>query len=154
MERSLMHIGTAAAAGLSLFVEEALRDIAVWLAVMLAAIVADLAAGTYKVVKRGGRLRVSKGLRDTMGKVAVYFSFVVAAVFAEKAAGIGLARWACLMVIAGEGLSIASNLLKAHGFELDVAALLRAAGKKAGVEAADRIVKKEGRNDPPEPQEK
>ena len=141
MEKNLMHIGTGATAALSLFVEDSLRDISVWISVMMAVIVADLMAGTYKVVRCGGHLRVSKGLRDTMGKVAVYFSFTVAAVFAEKASGLQLARYACLLVIAGEGLSIVSNLLKAHGFSLDLAALLRAAGKKAGVDGADTIIR-------------
>lgn len=136
-------IGTGTSIGLSAFVVSSLEDIMTWLVVMFSVIIADLMAGFYKVMKRDDlKLRVSKGLRDTMGKMAVYFSFVVAAVFVEKISGYDdLAKIACLCVIGGEGVSIVSNLLKAHGYTLDVKELIRSLANKAKV--SEDIIRKE-----------
>ena len=133
----------ALTSGLSVFLERSLQDISAWLLVMFSVILADLMAGFYKVLKRDDmKLRVSKGLRDTMGKMAVYFSFVVAAVLVEKVSDIEeLAKMACLCVIGGEGVSIVSNLLKAHGYELDVKELIKSVARKAKV--SEGIIKKE-----------
>lgn len=127
MKDVMMYTGTGITAYLGIFIHKSLEDIAIWLLVMLCVIIADLFAAIYKVCKRDDlKFRISKGVRDTMGKIAMYFSFVVAVVFVQSAANIKeLAMWACLSVICGEGISIASNILKAHGYNLDVKIIIQ-----------------------------
>lgn len=137
-----IYSGVSFTSALGAFVYDSLAEISIWLIVMFWVILADLFAGCYKIYKRGEKLRVSKGLRDTMGKFATYFAFVVAIVFVSRAANFPLMpTYACLAVIAGEGLSITSNILKSHGYSLNITALMKMLGKKVGVEGEDIIQK-------------
>lgn len=128
----ITYTGISATSGMALFVEQSLTDIAIWLLVVFCVIMADLCMGVYKCYKRGQIIRVSKGLRDTMGKIAAYFSFVVVAVFCEVVfKSPELDEWACGFIIGGETLSICGNYCKSQGYTLNVNKLFDAFGGKA-----------------------
>lgn len=132
----------------SIFVE-ALVPIVNWLLVMILVIFADLVSAIRKHYLLGDeKIRFSKGVRDTMGKVVTYFAFVVAVVMIEVASGdaYDIDKWACLLICSIEGVSIINNILKPHGLEVSVEAIVRMFGKKADLDTDGVIkVKKQGK---------
>ena len=124
---------------------EALEPLVNWLLVMTFIILADLASGIRKhYLLRDEEIRFSKGVRDTMGKFVTYYSFVIAFVMIDIASGhdYHIDKWACLSVCAIESVSIANNLLKPHGLQLSLRAILRALGKKVEIDT-DEIVEED-----------
>lgn len=127
---TIMYSGVSFTSTLGAFIMESLNDIIMWLFVMFFVVIADLVMCIYKILKVRERkiengieldtrdvIRVSKGIRDTMGKMATYFAFVVAVIFVGKASEMPyLHKWAMLFVIGGESLSILGNWCKAHGY--------------------------------------
>ena len=52
-----------------------------------------------------------------------------------------IAMWACLSVIAIEGISIVGNILKPHGYTINLQALAKNIGKRYGVDT-DGVIRK------------
>ena len=52
-----------------------------------------------------------------------------------------IAMWACLSVIAIEGISIVGNILKPHGYTINLQVLAKNIGKRYGVDS-DGVIKK------------
>lgn len=128
----ITYTGVSATSGLAMFIEKSLAEIYVWLLVIFFVILADLCMGVYKCYKKGQIIRVSKGIRDTMGKIAAYFSFVVVAVFCEVVfAHPNIDEWACGFIIGGEALSICGNYCKSQGYTFNVNKLFDTYGGKA-----------------------
>ena len=98
-----------------------------WLVVMLCVIITDLVAGVRKSLKFGVHVSWSTACRETFGKIVVYFAFAVTAAVVDVAAhgDTLIAKWCCLAVIAIEGGSIMSNILKPHGIELSIKGVLK-----------------------------
>lgn len=102
------------------FVQTALAEMLPWLFVMTAIIIADLFAGIAKTLKLRMPVRFSKAVRDTMAKFCVYFACVVCFAFYDVASGNNFyAEIACFLIMVIEAASIASNVLKYHGYNLD-----------------------------------
>ena len=110
------------------FLQEAILVMVPWMITMFFIILTDLAAGLWKSYKLGIEIRVSKGCRETMGKLLVYFAFVcmVACLNVVYADNFQFAKWAAGIVVALELGSIVGNLLKPHGINLSLNAILKA----------------------------
>lgn len=136
-------VGVGITGTLGIFIQSSLSEIVVWLTVMFMVILTDLMSGIYRSYRREDeKVRISKGIRDTMAKVAVYFSFVVAAVFFQNAGGFpNAAKWSCVLVCAGEAISIFGNILKAHGYKLDTKEVISAIADK--LHMSKDVIKKE-----------
>lgn len=109
------------------FAIDTLRVMLPWQIAMFCVIVADLVAGVRKSLKLGVHVSWSTAVRETMGKIVVYFAWTTTAAVIDVAAASDseIAKWACLIVCAIEGGSILSNILKPHGIELSVKAILK-----------------------------
>ena len=109
------------------FALDTLRVMLPWQIAMFCVIIADLLAGVRKSLKLGVHVSWSTAVRETMGKIVVYFAWTTTAAVIDVAAASEseIAKWACLIVCAIEGGSILSNILKPHGIELSVKAILK-----------------------------
>lgn len=144
--RNMIVMGSASVtSAMAAFIEDSLAAIVIWLMVAFAVIIADLTSACYRAYKREDEtVRISKGLRDTMAKSVVYFSFVVASVFVGNASGMPhLSRYACLVIMAGEGISVIGNMCKAHYYNLNLKAVLNAVFGKFGVPNGGDMIDKE-----------
>ena len=99
-----------------------------WFIAMFTTVIADLAAGLWKAYKLKIPIRFSKACRETMGKMIVYFAFVLMACTVSVAAdgGTEWAKWLCLFIIILEVGSMISNFLKPHGINLSMNAFIKA----------------------------
>lgn len=88
-----------------------------WLLVMTAFVLADLAAGVRKSYKLGVKVSWSTALRETGGKWVTYLAIILAVCMLNVVATEGetFAKWACLAIMALEGGSVVSNLLRPYG---------------------------------------
>lgn len=131
------------------FLQEALIVMVPWMITMFFIVIADLAAGVWKSYKLGIELRFSRGLRETMGKLLVYFAFVcmIACINVAYAGEFQFAKWASGLVIAIEFGSIIGNILKPHGINISISAIVKAILKKSPLpltcEDADTIVQEQ-----------
>lgn len=129
------------------FLQEALIVMVPWAITMFFVIIADLAAGVWKSYKLNIDIRFSRGLRETMGKILVYFAFVcmIACINVAFAGEFQFAKWAAALIIVIEFGSIVSNLLKPHGINLSLTAIIKAFLQKSPLpitcEQADEIVR-------------
>lgn len=120
-----------------------------WIITMFFVVLADLAAGLWKSYKLGIQIRVSRGLRETMGKLLVYLAFVcmIACINVAYQADFQFAKWAAGLIIAIEFGSIISNLLKPHGINVSLTAIIKAIIIKSPLpitcDQANEIVKEE-----------
>ena len=114
-----------------------------WLVAMTLVVLADLLTGLRKCWMLGDAIRWSKGYRATLSKLVCYWAFACGAVMVQEACdnAYPIAMWACLSVIAIEGVSIVGNILKPHGIDINIANLIKAIGKKHDVDL-DKVVKK------------
>lgn len=115
------------------FLQEAVIVMVPWMITLIFAVLADLAAGLWKSYKLGIEIRVSRGLRETMGKLLVYLAFVcmVACVNVAYAGEFQFAKWAAGLVIAVEFGSTIGNILKPHGINISLSAILKALLQKS-----------------------
>lgn len=131
------------------FLQEALIVMVPWAITMFTVVIADLAAGLWKSYKLGIEIRFSRGLRETMGKILVYFAFVcmIACINVAIAGEFQFARWAAGIIIGIEFGSIVSNILKPHGINISLSAILKALLQKSPLpitcEEAEEIIKEE-----------
>ena len=114
-----------------------------WLIAMTLVVVVDLLTGLRKCWMLGIDIRWSKGYRATLSKLVCYWAFACCAVMVQEACNnaYNIAMWACLSVIAIEGISIVGNILKPHGYTINLQALTKNIGKRYGVDA-DGVIKK------------
>lgn len=91
-----------------------------WLLVMTAFVLADLAAGVRKSHKLGVKVSWSTALRETGGKWVTYLAIILAVCMLNVVATEGetFAKWACLAIMALEGGSVVSNILRPYGMEV------------------------------------
>ena len=78
-----------------------------WLIAMTLVVLADLLTGLRKCWMLGTDIRWSKGYRATLSKLVCYWAFACGAVMVQEACdnAYPIAMWACLSVIAIEGVS-------------------------------------------------
>ena len=110
------------------FLGAAIEQMIPWLFAMFSVVMADLVSGLWKSLKLDIKIRFSRACRETMGKIIVYFAFVMMAAcinVAEKGE-FDWCRWVALFVIVIEFGSMASNILKPHGVNISLAAIIRA----------------------------
>ena len=114
-----------------------------WLIAMTLVVVVDLFAGVRCAWLMGERIRWSTGVRRTLSKLITYISFVVCAVMINVASNteFDIAKWACLFICAVEGFSVAENIIKPHGYSINLQALAKNIGKRYGVDT-DGVIKK------------
>lgn len=131
------------------FLGEALQQMIPWFIAMTSVILADLVSGIWKSMRLDIPVRFSKACRETMGKFIVYFAFVMMAAcinVAEKGE-FDWCRWVALFVIVIEIGSMASNILKPHGINISLSALIKAfvhhSFKDLTCPELDEIVEKE-----------
>lgn len=135
------------------FLQEAILVMVPWMIVMFFVVLADLAAGIWKSYKLGIELRFSRGLRETMGKLLVYFAFVcmIACINVAYAGEFQFAKWAAGVVITIEFGSIIGNFLKPHGINISLSAIVKAILQKSPLpitcEAANDMVKEQNLED-------
>lgn len=129
MNHNVMQItGGAALPILLSFLGEAFVLMIPWFVTMVSVVLADLAAGIWKSYKLEIPIRLSKACRETMGKLVVYIAFVVMVCCINIAAkeDFNYAKWASMLVILIEGGSILGNMLKPHGINISLNALIKA----------------------------
>ena len=110
------------------FIDKAIEQMIPWFIAMLSVVLADLVSGLWKSIKLSIPIRFSKACRETMGKLIVYFAFVLMAAcidVAEKEE-FDWCRWVALFIIVIEFGSMASNVLKPHGVNISLSAIIRA----------------------------
>ena len=114
-----------------------------WLVAMTLVVVVDLLTGLRKCWMLGTDIRWSKGYRATLSKLVCYWAFACGAVMVQEACNnaYNIAMWACLSVIAIEGISIVGNILKPHGYSINLQALAKNIGKRYGVDT-DGVIRK------------
>ena len=121
------------------FMQDSIATMLPWLMVMGMVVLCDLAFGVRKSIKLGVHVSVSMAIRETMGKLLVYTSFVILVCMIEVAAKhtLQVAMWSCLLICAIEGCSIIGNLLKPYGIEMSLRNVIKAFANKAlGVDEA------------------
>jgi hypothetical protein len=103
------------------FIFDSLQDILIWLIVMFSIIMCDLIAAIRKNILLGNPVSFSRAIRNTMGKMITYFSFVIMAVFINHAyeEQYNFDKWAVLIVCFGEFFSILSHILKPMGYNIN-----------------------------------
>ena len=114
-----------------------------WLVAMTLVVAVDLLTGLRKCWMLGTDIRWSKGYRATLSKLVCYWAFACGAVMVQEACNnaYNIAMWACLSVIAIEGISIVGNILKPHGYSINLQALAKNIGKRYGVDT-DGVIRK------------
>lgn len=115
------------------FMQDSIATMLPWLMVMGMVVLCDLAFGVRKSIKLGVHVSVSMAIRETMGKLLVYTSFVILVCMIEVAAKhtLQVAMWSCLLICAIEGCSIIGNLLKPYGIEMSLRNVIKAFANKA-----------------------
>lgn len=113
--------------GTTTFLGDDINTMIPWLVALTAVVMADLAAGCRKSLKLGVHVSVTTAVRETMGKLVVYWSFVLMVATIEVAIGhkFSVAMWGCLIICAFEGLSVLGNILKPMGIDLSLANILK-----------------------------
>ena len=113
--------------GTTTFLGDGINTMIPWLVALTAVVMADLAAGCRKSLKLGVHVSVTTAVRETMGKLVVYWSFVLMVATIEVAIGhkFSVAMWGCLIICAFEGLSVLGNILKPMGIDLSLANILK-----------------------------
>ena len=109
------------------YIGDGINTMLPWLVALTAAVIADLAAGCRKSIKLGVHVSISTAARETMGKLVVYWSFVLMVASIEVAVGhkYSIAMWGCLLICVFEGISIVGNILKPLGIDISLASVLR-----------------------------
>lgn len=107
-----------------------------WLVSMTLIVLVDLLTGLRKCWMMDDEIRWSKGFRATISKLVCYWSFAICACMVQVSCDneYAIAKWACLVVIAIEGISIIGNVLKPHGVNINAIRLLKNLGKKADLD--------------------
>ena len=130
------------------FLGEALEQMIPWFIAMTSVVMADLISGLWKCWKLDIPIRFSKACRETMGKMIVYFAFVCMACcvnVAEKGE-FDWSRWVALFVVVIEFGSMAGNILKPHGINISMTAIIKAflhhSWKELSCPEIDEIVEK------------
>ena len=115
------------------FVMESLEHMIPWLMVMFMVILTDLAFGVRKSMAMHEKVRFSRAVRCTMGKMVTYFAFVCMVCMMNVAMGGGMKidMYSCLLVCFIEGCSIIGNILKPKGVDLNFVGMLRVMASKA-----------------------
>lgn len=121
------------------FIGNSIQVMLPWLIAMLFVVLADLAAGIRKSKKLGVHVSITTAFRETMGKLIVYFGFVMAAAMVDVAANgnASITRWLCLFVCAMEGGSIISNLMRPYGIVITPKGILSLILKRSPLQVTD-----------------
>lgn len=128
------------------FLNDALILMIPWFLAMTTVIIADLFAGLWKSYKLEVPIRFSRACRETMGKTIVYFAFIMMACCINVADNgeFNWAKWLAILVIVIELGSIIGNILKPHGINISMNALIKAILTRSPVpltcEEADSVV--------------
>ena len=130
------------------FLGDALAQMIPWFIAMTSVVMADLVSGLWKCMKLDVPIRFSKACRETMGKMIVYFAFVCMAAcinVAEKGE-FDWSRWIAVFVVVIEVGSMAGNILKPHGINISLSAIIKAfihhSWKELSCPEVDEIVEK------------
>jgi hypothetical protein len=133
MKEAIVHTTTGGFAAIaSAFVIESLQNMIPWLIVSCAVILCDLAFGVRKSMLMGEKVRFSRAIRATMGKMVTYFAFVCMVCMISVASHneYSIDVYSCLLVCFIEGCSIVGNILKPKGININVIGALGVFGKK------------------------
>lgn len=131
------------------FLGEALTQMIPWFVAMISVVSADLVSGLWKSFRLNIPIRFSKACRETMGKLIVYFAFVMmsACINVAEKGEFDWCRWVALFVIVIELGSMAGNILKPHGINISLSAILKAflhhSFKELTCPELDEIIEKE-----------
>ena len=140
-------------ASASLFLQNSIEVMVPWFFTLFAFVLADLASGYYKAHRLGIHFAWSTAIRESLGKIVVYTSGILAFAMVDVAASgsMVIAKWCCLLLCVVEGGSFVSNLLAPYGIKLSLKGLLKLFLKKSplgiGDEEADEIIKVARRED-------
>jgi hypothetical protein len=130
------------------YIGDGINTMLPWLVAMTAVVLADLAAGCRKSIKLGVHVSTTTAFRETMGKLVVYWSFVLMVASIEVATGhkYSIAMWGCLFVSALEALSVVGNILKPLGIDFSLKTIIGVAlqrGIGLSKQQADSVAKAE-----------
>lgn len=138
-----------------IFFRDAITNMTPWLMASIPLILLDLDFGIKAAKHRQDKVRVSKAIRGTFGKVVEYFAWVCFAATASLAFGIKWIEWAVLgLVYANELASIIGNYLETKGMAFSFVHfyrwILKLIAGKAGeamdtAEAEGIIIDKDGK---------
>ncbi|MCD7721787.1 MAG: hypothetical protein LUI09_06110 [Prevotellaceae bacterium] len=134
------------------FLKDSVVEMIPWLTVMYVAILTDLVSALRRCNLTGEGIRISRAVRNTMGKAVTYTSFTLLVCMVEVACQrtMHLDRWACLVIILVEICSIISNILKPKGYDIDIGRMIAAIiggffGKSLNLSDFIRKINKKGK---------
>ena len=133
MKEAIIHTTTGSFAAIAgAFVAESLQNMIPWLIVTCAVILCDLLFGVRKSMLMGDKVRFSRAIRATMGKMVTYFAFVCMVCMISVASHneYPIDVYSCLLVCFIEGCSIVGNILKPKGININLIGALGMFGKK------------------------
>lgn len=133
MKEAIVHTTTGGFAAIATaFVAESLQNMIPWLIVSCAVILCDLLFGVRKSILMGEKVRFSRAIRATMGKMVTYFAFVCMVCMISVASHneYPIDVYSCLLVCFIEGCSIVGNILKPKGININLIGALGVFGKK------------------------
>lgn len=133
MKEAIIHTTTGSFAAIAgAFVAESLQNMIPWLIVTCAVILCDLLFGVRKSMLMGDKVRFSRAIRATMGKMVTYFAFVCMVCMISVASynEYPIDVYSCLLVCFIEGCSIVGNILKPKGININLIGALGVFGKK------------------------
>ena len=130
------------------FLGDSINTMAPWLIALTLVVLTDLIAGCRKSLQLGVHVSVSTAARETMGKLVVYWAFVLMVASIEVATGhkYNIAMWGCLLICGFEGLSIVGNILKPMGIDLSLGNIITATLQRVfgmSQRQADKVAKDE-----------
>ena len=123
MKEAIVHTTTGGFAAIATaFVAESLQNMIPWLIVSCAVILCDLLFGVRKSMLMGEKVRFSRAIRATMGKMVTYFAFVCMVCMISVASHneYPIDVYSCLLVCFIEGCSIVGNILKPKGININL----------------------------------
>jgi len=98
-----------------------------WLVVMMLCVIADLCSGLWKCVRLGIDVSFSTAIRETLGKIVIYSTFVLMVSTFDFAmeGDEKIAKWCCAFICFIELGSVISNILKPHGIDVSLRGIIK-----------------------------
>lgn len=120
-------IGVTLTSCMASLIEHTLRDLVVWLVVILCLLLADMLSKWYEIFCcHTDAFRFSKGVRVTLIKATAYFAAIIAFIFYGYALDSENAKYVtCSIICIAEVASIIKHILRVKGYSVSELTILK-----------------------------